>query len=144
MAETDLNKRVMDALRTWDPRRVENTVDPGTPDIEYIGGHIEDKQIRNWPKRPDSPLRVPHYTAGQRGWHRRRRRAGGRVHVVIEVGTDVFVFDAADAAEGLGNWTMEQMFLHALLVMRPWNREKFRQFICTCNADRDGSRNRNG
>lgn len=136
MAERNLNDRVMDALRGFDPMRVENAVGPGTPDIEYIGGWIEDKQLKAWPSRADTPVRVPHYTTQQRAWHSCRRRAGGRVHVVIEVARDVFVFDAADAASGLGHWTREQMERRALLKMSPWNRETFRKFIVQCNADR--------
>jgi hypothetical protein len=141
VAETNLNGRVMAALKPWDPRRVENAVDPGSPDIEYIGGHIEDKHVRSWPKRADTPLRVPHYVPGQRAWHRRRRLAGGRVHVVIEVAGEVFVFDAALAAEGLGSWTREEMSKHALLHMPVFNQDRFRDFIRTCNADRAGGRN---
>lgn len=141
VAETNLNDRVMGALKPWDPRRVENSVDPGSPDIEYIGGHIEDKHVRSWPLRAGTPLRVPHYTAQQRGWHRRRRLAGGRVHVVIEVAGEVFVFDAAHAAEGLGSWTRDEMRTRSALYMSVFDRDQFRDFIRTCDADRIGGRN---
>lgn len=136
MAEKNLNARVMDALRGFDPVRIENAVGPGTPDIAYIGGWIEDKQLEAWPVRADTPVRVAHYTPQQRAWHSRHSRAGGRVHVVIEVARDVFVFRGDEAASGLGHWNREQMFARAQLYMCPWNREKFRQFIVTCNADR--------
>jgi hypothetical protein len=136
MAEKNLNDRIREGLRGFDSIRVENSVGPGTPDIEYIGGWIESKQLEAWPVRSDTAVRVPHYTSQQRAWHSRRRRAGGRVFVVIEVARDVFVFDGADAASGLGHWTQAQMLARALLHMRPWNREQFHQFIVQCNADR--------
>jgi hypothetical protein len=136
MAESDLNKRVMAALTGFDPQRVENAVGPGTPDIEYIGGWIEDKKLEAWPKRANTPVRVPHYTTQQRAWHSCRRRAGGRVFVVIEVARDAFVFDAAHAAGGLGYWTREEMHQHALLHMRPWDGKRFREFVVQCNRDR--------
>lgn len=137
MAESDLNTRIMAALAAYDPHRVENSVGPGTPDIEYIGGHIESKQMPRWPKRPNSILRVPHYTPQQRAWHVGRCVSGGRCHVVIEVASDVFVFDGIMAAEHLGlDFTRAHMQGAALLWLRKWDRTKFRQFIEQCNRDR--------
>lgn len=137
MSEGNLNKRIMSALAGWDPHRVENAVGPGTPDIEYVGGHIESKQIPHWPKRPLSVLRVPHYVPEQRAWHIRRCQAGGRCHVVIEVERDVFVFDGIVAAQHLGltmtRWGMQTA---ALLWMPNWNQTMFRRFIEQCNRDR--------
>lgn len=137
MAETDLNKRIMSALAGWDPHRVENSVGPGTPDIEYIGGHIESKQMPSWPKRVKTVLRVPHYVPEQRAWHVGRCSAGGRCWVVIEVDRDVFVMDGIVAAEHLGlDFTKWDMLHQSLLVMRPWSKRAFREFIEKCNKDR--------
>lgn len=129
MAETDLNARIQGAIRHRDPVRVENSVGPGTPDIEYIGGWIESKMLPRWPKRAGTVVRVAHYRPDQRGWHVRRRMAGGVVYVVIQIADDVLVFDALDAAKGLGFWTREQMNRIAVCVMYPWDAGKFRRFI---------------
>lgn len=137
MAETDLNGRIRSALYGRDPRRCENAVDPGTPDIHYIGGWIESKQLPAFPKRPETVVAVAHYVQGQRSWHVRRCKAGGRVHVVIEVAGECFVFDALNAAQHLGvDWTREDMVREALCHTRTWSRATFRAFINKCDQDR--------
>lgn len=129
MAERELNKRIRSALFGFDPRRVENAVGPGTPDINFTGGWIESKWLPAWPARAGSVVKVPKYVPKQRGWHTKRRSAGGLVWVVIEIGSDVLVFDAQDAAPGLGHWTKEQMLRRAKLVMSPWDGRAFRHYI---------------
>lgn len=133
MAEHELNGRVRAALKGFDPRRVENAVGPGTPDINFTGGWIEDKWLAAWPVRSGTVVKVPKYKPEQRSWHTRRRAAGGTVWVVIEIGDertgDVLVYDAALAAQCLGFWTKDQMLDRALLHMHPWNGRTFRKFI---------------
>lgn len=136
--EQALNNKLRMSLRGRDPFRVENAVGPGTPDIYYIGGWIESKVIKDVPKR-GGVVKVPHYRPDQRAWHVRHRKAGGRVHVVIEVTAmdTTFVFDGADAAVNLGvTWDTEHMFRRAPLVMRPFDGARFRRFIDQCDADR--------
>lgn len=128
-SETDLNGDVQRALRGLDPCRVENAVGPGTPDINYSGGWIEDKFLRTWPKGENTLVRVPHYKPEQRAWHVKRRCAGGVVHVVIEVVGEVFVFDAAVAAQHLGFITRRQMYNLAELSMRKWDGDAFRKYV---------------
>lgn len=138
MAESDLNGLIQTALAGMDPKRVENSADPGTPDINYTTGWIESKFMKSWPVR-HGPLRVPHYVREQRGWHMGRRHAGGRVHVVIQVVHEVFVFDAADAAQHLGfDWNREAMVSAALLHMPRWDGRAFRNFVNRCDNDRAG------
>lgn len=129
MAESDLNDRLRGAIRHRDPVRVENSVGPGTPDISFIGGWIESKFLPRWPKRANTVVQVRHYVPEQRAWHVKRRTAGGVVFVVIQIANDVLVFDAMDAAKGLGFWTREEMNRIAKCVMYPWDAGKFRRFI---------------
>jgi hypothetical protein len=129
VAESDLNAWIQRAIRHRDPVRIENAVGPGTPDIEYVGGWIESKMLKAWPKRAATPVRVPHYVPEQRAWHVKRRTAGGRVHVVIQIASDVLVFDGKVAAQGLGFWTREEMNRHAVLAMYPRDPNRFRRFI---------------
>jgi hypothetical protein len=133
MAEHDLNTRMRAALKGYDPRRVENSVGPGTPDVNFTGGWIENKWLAAWPVRSGTVVKVPKYVKEQRSWHIRRRAAGGTVFVCIEIGDehkgDVLVYDAAIAAKGLGFWTKDQMLKNAMLHMHPWNGRQFRSFM---------------
>lgn len=140
--EQKLNDRIMAALRGLDPRRCENVVDPGTPDIHYIGGWIEDKSIAAWPKRAKTVVALDHYVPGQRAWHVRRRRAGGRVHVAFEVGGEdgcLLLFDAERAAEHLGiDWTREDCYANADFICAPFDGDALRNFIQKLDRDRHG------
>ena len=140
--EQKLNDRIMAALRGFDPRRCENVVDPGTPDIHYIGGWIEDKGIAAWPARAKTIVALDHYVPAQRAWHVRRRRAGGRVHVAFEVGGEggcFMLFDAERAAEHLGvDWTRMDCCTSCVFMSAPWDGDAFRKFIERCDRDRAG------
>lgn len=142
-SETDVNNCVRVALAGLDPVRVENALGSGTgtPDVNYVGGWIEDKYLPAWPKKANSIVRVRHYTPEQRAWHIKRCNAGGRVHVVIEVAGEWFVFDGRTAAANLGvHWTRYDMGAFTLLYMSQWDAARFRRFIDRCDSDRVGSR----
>lgn len=78
--------------------RVENTVNNGHPDVEFIiggkAGTIELKVAKEWPKRPDTPLRLRHYTQEQKEDARARHIAGGRPFLLLEV-SDTFMLSRA-------------------------------------------------
>lgn len=69
--------------------RIENMVGSGMPDVTYCvrgaEGFIELKQIKEWPKRPETVVAIEHYTSQQRIWARQRIAAGGRVWLMLEV-----------------------------------------------------------
>lgn len=98
---------------------VENAVGPGTPDVAYVGGWLELKSAEGWPARPDTPLRLPHYTPQQRVWHVRWSRAGGSVHVLLKVAQDWLLIEGAVAAVELGDRTREELLG---LAVRAWER----------------------
>lgn len=128
--ESDLNKRIQHAIRDLDPKRVENVVDPGMPDIAYVGGWIESKYLAAWPKGAVTPVRCDHYRPDQRAWHVRHCGAGGVCHVVLQIGArDVLVMDGRTAAARLGLTTKSGLLQAAMLHMQPWNAGEFRQFI---------------
>lgn len=101
MSESATNTRVIKALRGLDPVRVENVACAGTPDINYVGGWIENKYIDRWPVRKGI-VRCDHFTPQQRVWHIRRRYAGGKSFVFLQVGRDYLLFKGEDAANHLG------------------------------------------
>lgn len=80
-----------------DPRRVENVVGPGHPDVNYAGGDIELKALTAWPVRPATPVRVPELTGEQVGWLLQRQRHGGRAWLMVRVMKEWFLFDAEAA-----------------------------------------------
>jgi hypothetical protein len=88
-------------MRPLDAMPVENHVYRGTPDINYVHGWIETKQVARWPAR-GGPLKIEHFTPHQRAWIRRRIYRGGTVHVVLLVGIQVLIFDGEYAAKFIG------------------------------------------
>jgi hypothetical protein len=92
--------------------RVENLVGVGTPDVTWAWkgkeGWLELKHAKKWPQKGGA-LRLPHFTKEQRLWHRRRTSAGGRVHVLLQCGTDWGLFTAETAADVLGSSSYEEL-----------------------------------
>lgn len=103
-SEKQLRGNVVKLLRgaKLDAQPIENPIVPGFPDVEYIGGLIELKEVDDWPAREDTPLRIEHYTQEQRIWHERRAHFGGRIHVLLQVGREYLLFKGAVAAQHLG------------------------------------------
>ena len=66
MSERRMRKNVCDWLKDYDAFAVENPANPGTPDVSYVEGWIELKQLDAWPAREDTPVRIEHYTPQQR------------------------------------------------------------------------------
>lgn len=130
MAESDLNRRLQAALSGWDMRRCENAVDPGTPDLHYIRGWVESKQLKAWPKRVDTVLKVDHYVPAQRAWHLRRCAAGGCVWVALEVAGAFHLYHADLAARHLGlHWTRLDCHTNAALYLPRWDMRAVRKFF---------------
>lgn len=134
MAETDLNKRVISALAGWNPFRVENSVGPGTPDIAFVGGWIEDKRFE-FPKRASTIVRCEHFTTKQRAWHAKQYGSGGLSWVVIEDtrwGT-VYVLRGNVAAEHFGFMRRPELIglcqKPHCLRLSSWSNTQFRNFI---------------
>ena len=97
MRESYMRRRVIKILRKagLDPVPVENLVGPGTPDINYIEGWLELKQLDAWPVRENSPVVIRHLTLQQKIWIRSRASHGGRVHLLLHVDGTWLLFDAA-------------------------------------------------
>ena len=99
-----------------DPVSVENSVGPGTPDLNYLDGWLELKWARDWPKRDSTPLRMPHFTIQQRRWLARRQRAGGRAFVLLKVAREWLLFDGDTAGRILGESTRAELYDRAVAV----------------------------
>lgn len=102
--EGEVRRRVIEVLTSagMNPQAVENSVGPGTPDVNYVQGWLELKQVPKWPERPESPLRIEHFTPQQRIWLRNRCRFGGLAFVLVRIDRDWLLMWGATAAEMLG------------------------------------------
>lgn len=77
-------------------RRVENPLNDGHPDVEYLyrgrAGVVELKQRPAWPVRATTPVRLKHYTQAQRDDLKARYEAGGRAFVLLQAAEEYLLF----------------------------------------------------
>ena len=104
-----MRPKVLKALQPLDAVPIENRVGPGTPDVEFIGGWVELKWLRNWPKGAETPVRLEHFTPQQRLWLRRRVRRGGRTWLLLQCRREWLLFWGPTAAEHLGRATKGEL-----------------------------------
>ena len=97
MSEKDQRRRVVKALRELHAIAVENPARVGTPDVNYAGGWIELKWLRQWPVKPETPVRFPHFTLTQKAWITQRAKVGGNIWVLIQCKKDWLIFDGPTA-----------------------------------------------
>lgn len=110
MSESNMRTKLIGALRLLDAISVENPAGPGTPDVNFIGGWLECKWLRAWPKRPETPVRLDHpLLPQQKAWLRRRIRRGGSAWVMLQCGREWFLFDGNTASDILGEATQEEL-----------------------------------
>lgn len=114
MSESAMRKRLVKALAPLNAIAVENPCLPGTPDVNYVEGWIELKWLRNWPKRADTIVQLDHYTAQQRIWALRRRKAGGQCWFLLQCGREWILMDGAVAAMYAGKSTKAELIEHAV------------------------------
>jgi hypothetical protein len=117
MSEKALAGHVMKALKPADGVRVENGCGRGTPDVNYTDGWIELKQQDNWPKKPETPLKLSHdLTLEQRIWLTRREEKGGLAFVLMQVDRDYLLLSGGVAANIIGEATQAQLKEAAIAV----------------------------
>jgi len=109
MAETStMRPKVIKTLKWLHAKPVENSVGPGTPDVNCIPGWIELKWLRAWPKRHDTVVALPHYTKGQKMWLRKRWQCGGGAWLLLQCRKEWLLWEAPEAQE-VGTLTYEQL-----------------------------------
>lgn len=105
-AESNMRQRVKLALRAFDPISVENPAHPGTPDINCALGWLELKVIDAWPVRPNTVVKIKHFTPQQRVWLLRRWRCDRRAWMLLKVDSanaaTWMLFDGETAAKCVG------------------------------------------
>lgn len=93
---------VLKAIAALGPVCIENSVGPGTPDVNYVGGWVELKWLRDWPARADTPVRLEHYTQQQKIWGMKRWMYGGASYLLLSCKGEWLVFDGVTAAKHVG------------------------------------------
>lgn len=101
----------------WEAQRHEDRLQADIPDVSYSTTHhgwIELK-VADKPKRPSTPVRVDHFTAGQRNWLTRHGRRGGKCFILLQVGPAYFLFSWT-SARVIGDLTLEGLAKEALAI----------------------------
>lgn len=131
-----MRARVIKALRSLDAVAVENSARPGTPDVNFVEGWCELKDVEKWPRNVYTPLRVRHFTPQQRIWLARRYKKGGNVWLLLRVQHDWLLFDGHTAAEHLGLRTRAEL---TALATRVWHKRldehEFREIVRNRKGD---------
>ena len=114
-----------------DPIRVENSVYPGTPDVNYVNGWVELKYAEEWPVHEDTDLKIKHFTAQQRVWLFRRWCHGGAAHLLLQVAHDWFLFEGHKASECVGVSPKAVLMAKCLVCWKgcPRDREEFQAWL---------------
>lgn len=138
MAEHDMRTNLCNRLKKLDAIAVENPARPGTPDINYIGGWIECKWLRAWPKRVGTVVKLDHpITSNQKVWIKRRNRRDGRAWVMLQCGREWLLFKGDVACEYLGMLTRAELYSRAYAV---WKNglctDELIAILETCRPDR--------
>lgn len=123
MSESGMWGRVRRALKGFDPVRVENRLEKGTPDVNIAKGEwIELKWKRKKPKNSEAIFKLDHeYTTEQRIWAIRRIHAGGKVFVLVKIGSEWMILWGTVAAQYLERVSFNDIKSKAIKV---WYKNK--------------------
>lgn len=113
MSESTQRRRICQALRCLDARPIENKLGSGTPDVNIATGWIELKWLRKWPVRPETCVRIDHFTKQQRIWLKRRWSVNQSSWVILQVQKEWMLFEGHVAAEWLGRENRENTIARA-------------------------------
>lgn len=121
---TAMRRRVIKLLRPLDAISVENgMVGAGTPDVNYIGGWVELKELKEWPKRPTTKVKIRHFTQQQKVWLRRRAAKGGEAYFLLKVQQEWLLFDGITAFD-IGKYTREELTNKAMIHWKKGLKDK--------------------
>lgn len=82
---------------------IEVKITSGVPDYAYAlrcrnrttDGWLEAKFLKEWPRKPATPVRLPSLKLRQVLWHERHHAVGGRVATLLQVGRSTYLLLAA-------------------------------------------------
>lgn len=125
-----MRRRIIKILKPLHACAVENSACPGYPDVEFKGGHLENKELKKWP-REGEVIKLPHFTQDQRLWLQMRNRAGGFADICLKVGQDWYLLKGDQASHHLGvDWTREDIEQEAYVSWKKrLDEKKFLEFF---------------
>lgn len=126
--EGTMRSQVTGLLRKFHAVAVEDACAKGIPDVNCTLGWLELKSV-DLPKKPDTPVRVPHFTQDQKIFLRLRENAGGLAVLLLKASSWWLVFDAETAYEIVGKVPL------SILVERcigGWGRKPRKEELALC------------
>lgn len=119
MSESSFRSTFCKKLVSIDARPIENVLGAGTPDVNFIEGMIELKFLKEWPKKPATPVKFHRLSSAQKVWIGRRWHRGGNVWLLARIASDYLLFRGKDV-QPLNTLNRQELMDHALKV---WNRQ---------------------
>jgi hypothetical protein len=116
MSESDLSKKVINALYPLDPMPVDNPRRPGTPDINFVEGWMELKYMPEWPRKASTLVKFPKFSTQQRVWLVKRSVRQGNCFVFLQVKNLYLLFEGGFAGQHFDRMTKDEMIKNALYV----------------------------
>lgn len=105
----------------WLATRLESSSGNGVPDVTFsmpnINGFLELKYILEWPKRPETKVKLP-LRPEQKLWISTRGKMGGNVWVLCRIAGEFFLLDDVKAVAACEGWTESEWFIHSNLCWR--------------------------
>ncbi len=104
MTESATRKTIVQKLGTYGKwYAIEIKITSGIPDYAYAlqcrkrttEGWLEAKFLKEWPRRPATPVRIPSLNLRQVLWHERHHAVGGRVSTLLQVGRGTYLLFTA-------------------------------------------------
>jgi hypothetical protein len=102
----------------WQADRHEDTLNAGVPDVSYsyffsvgrtVQGWIELKTLPDWPKLPETPVRIPHEKRFMRQKAWLRRRGHGCFLLLWIRSTNTWLLFHHDKVGGVGLWNRSEL-----------------------------------
>lgn len=135
MTPTTMNSRVAKMMKGTHYKRIENTLEAGTPDTDWCNGQAELKTIEKWNKKADTIFRIDDFSPDQRRWLKRRCKYGGRAFLLLHCQGDWLLFWGTEAGLRVGiDCTKEMLFDLAIVSSRgKLNEKEFRKCLLYYN-----------
>ncbi len=135
MSEATMRSNLVKTLKPLDALAIESpSTGLGIPDVNFIGGWIECKWLRTWPKGCDTrPVRFGHpLTKEQQVWLWRRETRGGLALVAAQVSRSWFFWSGKHIKENKlwDNMTRPQMIKEAVFYSpNGLEKQRLRDFL---------------
>ncbi len=118
MSESNLWNRLRTNMigKYWsEATRHEDKLQKGIADISFcqngFGGWMELKWVSDWPVRPHTKVKIPHYSLDQKEFLMKKGKAMGNTWLFIQVGSDFILFDH-QGAQHVGDIMKEEMYYY--------------------------------